>query len=95
MTKPMVYIASPYTLGDVAENVANSIRVADALVRFGFIPFAPLLSHFWQMISPHPHEYWIALDLEWVKRADAVLRMFGESKGAGCRMGAGGCPSLA
>jgi hypothetical protein len=32
-----VYIASPYTLDDVAVNVRNSFLVADELVELGFI----------------------------------------------------------
>jgi hypothetical protein len=77
-----VYIASPYTKGDVAVNVRNSFLVADELVRLGFVPFPPLFSHFWHFLSPKPYETWITLDREWVLRCDCLLRMGGESGGA-------------
>lgn len=77
-----VYIASPYTKGDVAINVRNQMEMADLLMDKGFAPFAPLYSHFQHMHSPRPYEDWIKVDLEWVKRCDCVLRLIGESKGA-------------
>lgn len=80
MTK--VYIASPYTLGDVAANVKFQIDVADELMNFGFAPFAPLYSHFQHMVHPRPYKDWIKIDLEWVKACDCLLRLGGESKGA-------------
>lgn len=77
-----VYIASPYTKGDVAENVRNSLEVATALAEMGYVPFAPLLSHFWHLMFPHEHEFWMKMDLEWVTRCDYLVRLPGESKGA-------------
>jgi len=77
-----VYIASPYTLGDVAVNVAKQMKVADALIDEGFAPFVPLYSHFQHMYNPKPYEVWTKLDLEWVLSCDVLLRLEGESKGA-------------
>lgn len=77
-----VYIASPYTKGDVAVNVRTQLEMANKLMDFGFAPFAPLYSHFQHMAFPRPYEDWIKIDLEWVKVCDAVLRLPGESKGA-------------
>ena len=77
-----VYVASPYTIGDPAVNVRNSLLAADELASIGFLPFAPLLSHFWHFMSPHPYEFWTAMDLAWVLRSDAVLRLPGTSAGA-------------
>jgi hypothetical protein len=77
-----VYIASPYTKGDVVENVRKSLQAADQLSALGYLPFAPLLSHFWHFLSPHPYEFWTSMDLEWVLRCDCVLRLPGESSGA-------------
>lgn len=77
-----VYIASPYTLGDVAVNVRNSIIAADQLALMGFVPCVPLMSHFWHMLIPHDYEFWTKLDMEWVRRCDCVLRLPGKSKGA-------------
>lgn len=77
-----VYIASPYTKGDIAVNIRNSIFEAEKLVKYGFIPFTPLLTHFWHIISPHDYEYWMDMDLVWILKCDYLLRMSGESKGA-------------
>lgn len=77
-----VYIASPYTRGNVEENVRNSLRVADELFANGFAPYAPLLSHFWHRISPKTYEEWMTLDKEWVMRCDCLLRLPGASHGA-------------
>jgi len=77
-----VYIASPYTLGDVAVNVKLQIDVADRLIDNGFAPFVPLYSHFQHMAHPRDYNDWIKLDLEWVKSCDCLLRLGGESSGA-------------
>jgi hypothetical protein len=80
MTK--VYIASPYTKGDVAVNVKLQIDTADILMNNGFVPFVPLYTHFQHMIHPRPYKDWIAIDMEWLKYCDVLLRIGGESKGA-------------
>lgn len=82
MTPPKIYVAGPYTLGDVAVNVRAAIDAANQLLALGFIPFVPHLSHFWHMIAHHPYEDWIRYDLQWLEACDAVLRLPGESKGA-------------
>jgi len=77
-----VYIASPYTKGDVAINVKNQIDIADVLMNRGYAPFVPLYSHFQHMAHPRPYQDWIKIDLEWVLSCDCVLRLPGESSGA-------------
>ncbi len=77
-----VYIASQYTLGDVAVNVKRQMDIADQLMNLGFAPFVPLYSHFQHMAHPRPYADWIKLDLEWVESCDCVLRLSGESSGA-------------
>lgn len=77
-----VFIASPYTLGDVAVNVKVQIDTADELMNLGFTPFVPLLSHFQHLSKPRPYEDWIANDLEWLSACDCLLRLPGDSKGA-------------
>jgi len=76
-----VYIASPYTKGDVGLNVRQAIQAADKLASLGYLPRVPL-SHFWNMITPHGYEFWMKLDEEEVRRCDCVLRLPGESSGA-------------
>jgi len=82
MKKIKVYIASPYTLGDVAVNVKLQIDTADILMDEGFSPFVPLYSHFQHMAHPRVYTDWIENDLIWVEVCDCLLRLGGESKGA-------------
>lgn len=70
-----VYIASPYTLGDVAVNVKRQIDAVDKLMDKGFAPFAPLYSHFQHMVHPRPYKIWVIA-------CDCLLRLKGESVGA-------------
>ena len=78
----IVYIACPYTKGDVAVNVHNAFKVADELASLGYFPYVPIWTHFWHLVSPHPYEFWIKMDLEFIKRCDCILRIGGASKGA-------------
>lgn len=77
-----VYIASPYTKGDVAQNVKTSIDCADELMNEGLVPYCPLLTHFQHMVHPRSYEDWMLLDIEWLKSCDCLLRLQGESEGA-------------
>ena len=77
-----IYIAGPYTQGDVALNVRKAVQVADEIAKLGVVPFIPHLSHFWHLIRPHEYEFWINQDLEWLKSCHALYRIQGESRGA-------------
>lgn len=77
-----VYIASPYTRGDVAVNVKVQLDTASELIRHEFCPFVPLLCHFWHMAHPEEYDVWIRYSMEWLRQCDFVLRLDGESKGA-------------
>ncbi len=80
--KQLVYIAAPYTKGDVAVNVHNVIEVADKLVDAGYMVYVPHLTHFWHIISPKPWEFWIELDSYILPYCTVVLRLAGDSEGA-------------
>jgi len=77
-----VYVAGPYTKGDVAVNVREAVRAAEELVALGYEPFIPHLTHFWHCIFPHEVEFWYERDIHWLKKCDAILRLPGESRGA-------------
>ena len=77
-----VYIAGPYTKGDVALNVRNAIEAGDTVLKAGHIPFIPHLTHFWHLIYPGPYEQWIKFDLEWLPFCQAFIRLPGDSTGA-------------
>jgi len=82
MRTKKIYIASPYTIGDVAVNVKRQIDTANDLMNAGFSPFVPLLCHFQHMAHPRDYESWMDNGLLWLEHCDAVLRLDGESKGA-------------
>lgn len=77
-----VYVAGPMTTGDLIENIRNAINTAETIWEHGFIPFVPHLMHFYDIQHPHSYKEWIAYDLEWLRKCDAVFRMEGESNGA-------------
>lgn len=77
-----VYVAGPYSQGDVAVNVREAIYAGNHIAHRGHIPFIPHLTHFWHMIAPHEYKFWLEQDMEWLKACDVVLRLPGESSGA-------------
>jgi len=80
MTK--IYIAGPYSGGDVAQNVRIAILAAHRLSQAGCIPYVPHLSHFWHLLCPRDVEFWYEQGLQWVEACDVLLRLPGESVGA-------------
>lgn len=79
-----IYIAGPYSKGDIAQNVRNAIYAGSYVsTTLGHTVFIPHLLHFWHMLIPQPYEFWIKQDLEWLKVCDAILQLGGESAGAG------------
>lgn len=77
-----VYIAGPYSKGDVAENVRAALDAADEVVARGHIPYVPHLTHFWHILRPRPYRWWMAYDNVWLLCCDALLRLPGDSTGA-------------
>ena len=77
-----VYIAGPYSKGDVAINVRNAFAAADTLADLGFAPFVPHSTHFWHMMFPRPYDFWLKLDKQFLPCCDALLRLPGESHGS-------------
>jgi len=77
-----VYVAGPYSSGDVAANVRNAYAAATRLADAGFAPFVPHHTHFWHLLFPRPYEEWLTLDLAFLPCCDVVLRLPGESSGA-------------
>jgi hypothetical protein len=76
MTRPVIYIASPYTRGDVAINTHFQCSIFDQLLTDGKVwPVAPLWSHFQHTLFPRRYEDWIAYDLALIERYDGCLRV--------------------
>jgi len=77
-----VYVAGPYTNGDIAVNVRNAYAAANHLAELGFAPFVPHATHFWHMMFPRPYGFWLELDNQFLPCCAAVLRLPGQSHGA-------------
>ena len=77
-----VYIASPYTIGDKLENVDRQLQAANKLIEWGYIPFIPLLYHFYNERYSKDYEIWMKLDFEWIRSCNYLIRLLGKSKGA-------------
>lgn len=77
-----IYVAGPYTKGDVAVNVRKAIDAGTELLHRGHTPFVPHLYHFWHMITPQDYDVWTRQDMVWLEFCQAVLRLPGESEGA-------------
>ena len=79
--KKLVYIAHPYAHPDPVENTNNVIKIAEVLLRLGYIPYVPHLTLLWHIVSPHPIDFWYDYDLNILERCDYILRLGGKSKG--------------
>lgn len=77
-----IYVAGPYTNGDIAVNVRNAFEAANRLADLGFAPFVPHATHFWHMLFPRPYKFWLELDNQFLPCCAAVLRLPGQSSGA-------------
>lgn len=78
-----IYVAGPYTKGDVILNIRNAVYAGNFIAHRGHIPFIPHLTAFWHILTPHESiEFWYDYDLEWLKMCDALYRIEGESEGA-------------
>lgn len=82
MKSKRIYIAGPYTKGDVLMNVRNAIKTGSKLLDMGYAPYVPHLNHFWEFLDPRHYHQWLELDNEWLKVSDALLRLPGESEGS-------------
>lgn len=79
MTKPFVYIASPYTKGDPCVNAHFQCRIFDQMLDDGIvIPYIPLWSHFQHSVFPRPYQDWIEYDNVIMPRVDALIRLNAE-----------------
>ena len=78
----VIYIASPYTHGDTADNVRRQIQAAHEIMDMGHAPIAPLLNHFLAIHQYRPEHEWRQADLAVMLKCDAVVRLPGFSAGA-------------
>jgi len=77
-----VYIAAPYSKGDVGENVHWAMLSWAQLWDLGYVPYCPHWTHFQHIFIPKPHKDWLEYDRHWVVACHVVLRLSGDSAGA-------------
>ena len=88
MTKPLIYLAGPYTNPDPVINTHKAIKVATALIDSGY-PYCPVIPHLTllhHMVTPKPLEFWYEHDLNMLAACAAVVRLPGASSGADMEM---------
>ena len=82
-TKPMVYVAGPYTNPEPVENAHYHLVFGMELIEEGMVtPVVPHNTMLWHLVTPRPINLWYVYDIELMKKCDAVLRLPGESWGA-------------
>lgn len=80
--KLIVYIAGPYSTGDVGYNVSQAMRMWALLWEHGYVPYCPHWSHFQHILTPFSYQRWLDYDREFIPFCDVLLRMEGKSDGA-------------
>lgn len=84
--KRTVYIASPYSQGDVAMNTHFQCEIFDKLLTDGkVLPVAPLWSHFQHLLFPRPYQDWIRYDQAMLPLYDCCLRLDAVNQTTGYR----------
>lgn len=77
-----VYIAGPYSQGDVEANVEVAMRTWLELWAVGYIPYCAHWTYFQNKFLELPYDDWLEFDGYWLESCDAVLRLPGPSRGA-------------
>lgn len=77
-----VYIAGPYSHGDLATNIRNVLAAAEIVAECGHIPFIPHINFLWSLVHKHPAEFWYKWDLHWMLQCNIVVRLPGHSPGS-------------
>lgn len=74
--KPLVYIASPYRLGDQAINARFQCQVFEEFMNDGIVlPYPPLWNHFQHTLFPRAEADWIEHDNAVLVRCNALIRL--------------------
>lgn len=73
--KKLVYIASPYKVGDKLENVKLQIDAWHILRDAGFVPIASLLTYYLDKERNRDYEDWMDYDFSLISICDMVVRI--------------------
>lgn len=82
LSRPIIYIAGPYSEPSPIRNVRRAVLIAHEIKLIRGVPIVPHLYHFWDYIIPQDYDYWINATLPLVRSADALYRFPGVSPGA-------------
>lgn len=77
-----VYVAGPYTKGDVILNIRAAIDAASLIRSWGHAPMVPHLTAIEHLVHSRTYDHWLETDFAWVRKADCLVRISGESAGA-------------
>lgn len=78
-----VYIAGPYTKGDLNKNIRVAMEAAETVISMGFSPFIPHLYFFVELAGyTHGYETWMRIDQDFLYDCQICIRVPGESSGA-------------
>ena len=83
-----IFVSGPISDGgrlgidEQSANVLAAEIAGLALIRAGYAPLIPHLCWYMVDAAAVDHAAWLAIDLAWLERADAVLRLPGASVGA-------------
>jgi hypothetical protein len=75
-----VYVAGP--MAPQNNNILRGIQSGMHLIRAGYAPLIPHLTHYTQRYGTFPLETWLEVDFPWLSQAHALLRLEGYSRGA-------------
>jgi hypothetical protein len=79
----IVYVAGPYSSGDLEENIDLAVFAAESLVSMGHVPFVPhLMYSAWEERVSRDYEFYMTQCLGILSRCEALLRIPGISPGA-------------
>lgn len=70
-----IYIASPYTSGDKLQMVKLQIDAWHLLRDYGFIPIAPLLTHYINEVRERSHAEWLEYDFQILGMCQGIIRL--------------------
>jgi len=79
----LVYVAGPYSHGDVVLNVRAAVLAGFQIKQAGHLAFVPHYFHFGAYLLPvFDYEQWMDVDLGMLRRCDALVRLPGHSPGS-------------
>ena len=77
-----VYVSGPYT-SDPEKCTARAVDVGQTILQHGYATFVPHLSHYWDTLHhKNDYEFWMTIDLSWIRSAHVLVRIPGASSGA-------------